>query len=132
VLHVLLVFIGGGLGSVLRHALSAPVQAAYGKGDPSRFPLGTLVVNVIGCLLIGLLAAWCGRREPARLLVLVGVLGGFTTFSTFGLEAVRLLSLGHLGKAAVYVLATNAAALAAVWIGYGDAATASLPAIGAD
>ena len=130
--QLLLVFVGGGLGSLLRHAVSASAQAAYSRGDPGRFPVGTLLVNVVGCLLIGALASWCGRREPMRLLVLVGLLGGFTTFSSFGLEAVRLIGLGHPGKAIGYIAATNAAGLAAVWIMWGERVSEDLPLIGAD
>lgn len=130
--HLLLVFVGGGLGSLLRHAVSASAQELYARGDPARFPVGTLLVNVIGCLLIGALASWCGKREPMRLLVLVGLLGGFTTFSSFGLEAIRLISLGHPGKAVGYIAVTNLAGLAAVWMVWGGRAVENLPAIGVD
>lgn len=131
-LLLLLVFVGGGVGSLLRHGVSVWVAPAAGLADPARFPVETLLVNVAGCLLIGLLAAWCGRREPFRLLVLVGMLGGFTTFSSFGLEAIRLFSLGHPLKALGYIAATNAAGLVAVWIAWGERSTTTLASIGLD
>lgn len=116
--HWLLVIAGGGLGAALRHAVGGGIEALRGPQDPARFPIGTLAANVLGCLAIGLVAAWAARREPARLFVVVGLLGGFTTFSSFAYETVRLVAAGHAGKAALYVLATNAAALAACGIVY--------------
>lgn len=87
----ILVFIGGGLGSLLRFELGGFVQSRIG----SAFPWGTLSVNALGCLAIGVLATWFDERaeggHDARLLLIAGVLGGFTTFSTFGLETYRLL-----------------------------------------
>lgn len=113
-----LVFVGGGVGSLLRHVISMAVQNWHGGGDPSRFPLGTLFVNVVGCVLIGFAAGWCAQREPARAVVVVGMLGGFTTFSSFGLDTIRLLSEGHPYKAVLYVSLTIAAGLLAVWLTY--------------
>jgi len=90
----LILFVGGGLGAVLRFALAGWVEAR----TASPFPWGTLVVNGAGCLLIGLLASWAdvrGALPPgARLFLIAGMLGGFTTFSTFGLETWRLLEQG--------------------------------------
>lgn len=111
-----LIFLGGGLGSVFRHALASGVMHWTGRTDPGHFPLGTLLVNVVGCLLIGVAAAWIDGREPVRSLVIVGILGGFTTYSSFGLDTVRLLEAGEVGKAVEYVLITTAAGLLAVWI----------------
>lgn len=113
-----LVFLGGGVGSLLRHAISMAAQNWHGRGDPSRFPLGTLSVNVIGCVLIGYAAGWCAQREPMRALLIVGVLGGFTTFSSFGLDTIRLLAEGRPFKAVLYVCLTTAAGLLAVWLTY--------------
>jgi CrcB protein len=110
------VMAGGAVGTGLRYGLglALPPQGAAG------FPVGTLVANLLGCLAIGLCATSLlaeGAVPPhVRLGVLVGVLGGFTTFSSFGLETMRMVSTGHLGAAAVYVLLSNAGGLAAVWV----------------
>jgi len=117
-LQLALVFLGGGLGSLLRHGVALGVDAAHGQHDPERFPLATLLVNVIGCVLIGAASGWFGRREPLRLLLMVGLLGGFTTFSSFGLDTVRLFNAGQPAKAVWYVVLTNAAGLLGVWIAY--------------
>lgn len=97
---LILIFIGAGLGGVLRYAVSGWVHVLAGES----FPTGTLVVNLIGCFGIGFLgAALSGPlivREEYRIAILVGLLGGFTTFSTFGLETQRLLEEGSLALAA--------------------------------
>lgn len=112
------VFVGAGVGGVARYLLSAWLQGVA-RG---AFPVGTLVVNVTGCLLIGLLAAGAlsggaMSREDVRLGLVVGVLGGYTTMSSFGLETVRLMGEGRAGAALAYVLLTNGLGLAAVWAG---------------
>jgi CrcB protein len=107
---LLLVFLGGGFGSVLRYGVGAASVALFGAG----FPWGTLAVNAAGGLAIGLLAAHLERGHgllglgPAetRLLLMAGVLGGFTTFSAFSLETVALWERGAPGLAALYVLAS--------------------------
>jgi CrcB protein len=115
---LVLIFMGSGLGGVLRYGLSGWVQR-LGNGT---FPLGTLAVNVAGCLAIGFLsAAFSGRlwiREEFRIALIIGVLGGFTTFSAFGIETFAFLNDGQLARAAVNVLVSVAAGLSAVWIGY--------------
>ncbi|HEX8385606.1 MAG TPA: fluoride efflux transporter CrcB [Rubricoccaceae bacterium] len=98
---ILLVALGGALGAAARYA------AALALGRPtlvSGLPLGTLVVNLAGCLLVGLVVPFVTRpgAEPARLLVVVGVLGGFTTLSAFSLESVELLRAGKAGAAVLY------------------------------
>jgi CrcB protein len=89
--HVLLVGLGGFAGSALRYVVSQQVQRWSGRED---LPLGTLVVNVVGCLVIGVLAQLAESRgaftAEARLFVVVGFLGGFTTYSSFGNETVDL------------------------------------------
>lgn len=90
-LDVLLIALGGGLGAVLRYLVTLLV---YGKHTPA-FPYGTLVVNLLGCLGIGLLAGYFHKHpEPMYLkfFAITGILGGFTTFSTFSLETFNLLA----------------------------------------
>jgi len=117
VLRISLIFLAGGCGCVLRYGLAGWVQGLTG----GRFPVGTLTVNVVGCLLIGLLAvAFTGPmpiREEYRLAILVGLLGGFTTYSTFGYETISLSNSGQFGLAALNLLLSNALGLAAVWAG---------------
>jgi CrcB protein len=112
-----LIFLGAGSGGLLRHWIGGAVQNWWGPA----FPIGTLIVNVSGCLAMGFLAAlWTGPgavREELRLAVLVGVLGGYTTFSSFGRETLTLMNDGHWGRAGVYILASVIVSLAAVWIG---------------
>jgi fluoride exporter len=115
---VLLVFVGAGSGGVLRYALSAALLTL-----PTRsLPLGTLLVNVSGCFLAGLLPSfWVSLRQPRaddlHALVLVGFLGGYTTFSAFGRETLDLAREAPWSRAAAYVLASLALCLAAVWLG---------------
>jgi CrcB protein len=113
-----LIALGGSAGAVLRYA-----AAGWGQrlGD-GVFPLGTLIVNVSGCLFIGFLAtAFSGPqlvREEWRIAVLVGFLGGYTTFSTFGYETHALLLDAQWRDALANVLASNGLGLAAVWLGH--------------
>lgn len=113
-LHLLLVAFGGATGSVLRYLVGIWSLRQFGPA----FPWGTLIVNVIGSLLIGLLAEFVARRLNAsaevRLLLVTGFLGGFTTFSAFSLDALVLMERGATTTAAVYVLASVAVSLAAV------------------
>lgn len=114
----LLVFFAGGAGSLARYLCSGFAQRIGGSG----FPWGTLAVNVIGCLAIGVLAAMAGGKlhlDPRyRVPIFVGFLGGFTTFSSFGLETFHLLQHGRVGPAIANVAASLLAGLAAVWIGF--------------
>lgn len=113
-LHLLLVAFGGATGSVLRYLVGIWSLRQFGPA----FPWGTLIVNVVGSLLIGLLAEFVARRLNAsaevRLLLVTGFLGGFTTFSAFSLDALVLMERGATTTAAVYVLASVAVSLAAV------------------
>jgi fluoride exporter len=118
----LLIFLGSGLGGVLRYALGGAIQ----RWHNGPFPLGTLAVNVLGCFAIGLLAGlfaggWPVRDEH-RLALTVGLLGGFTTFSAFGLETHALIRDGHAPHAALNVALHIAAGLAAVYLGHRAAA----------
>jgi CrcB protein len=86
------------------------------------FPWGTLVINVAGCAAIGALAAFTDRGGllpvPWRMALQIGVLGGFTTDSTFGLQTFRLVSAGDMGRVAAYFGLTSAGGFAAVWFAY--------------
>lgn len=114
-MQVLLVAAGGAVGAVARYGLGLGAARLFGLA----FPWGTLIVNVIGCLAMGLLAARLGpEQESARLVLAVGFLGGFTTFSAFSLETVRLMQ-HQPGWAAAYVLASVALCLGACWAGLG-------------
>jgi fluoride exporter len=119
---VVLVFLGGGIGSVLRYAVG--VEAARRLGAPTLaggWPWGTFAVNLVGCIAIGL----CYRLLPlpadgpadVRLLVMTGVLGGFTTFSAFSLEVAQLAMRGDARGAALYVAASVGCCLAGVALG---------------
>lgn len=117
----LLVALGGALGSWLRFCVGRAWALAIGPARAAAFPWGTLSVNVAGSLAMGLLTGWLARSGPqsetTRLLLAVGVLGGFTTFSSFGLEIVSLIQRGHLGPALAYLSASLGAGLAGVWLG---------------
>jgi len=109
---------GGALGSVLRY-----LAAGWGQRlTPGVFPLGTLLVNLTGCLAIGYLGTlFAGPalvREEYRLALLVGFLGGFTTFSTFGYESYSLLTDREWGLAGGNLILSNVLGLAAVWLGH--------------
>ncbi len=116
-LKPLLIFCGAGVGGLLRYWLGGVVQHWWGPD----FPMGTLVINVTGCLVMGLLATlWYGPvmvREEVRDAVLIGVLGGYTTFSSFGRETLALVHDGQWGRAGVYVLGSVVLSLLGVWLG---------------
>lgn len=109
---------GGGVGAIARYALAGLVHRAF----DTSFPLGTLVVNALGCLAIGVLGAMFAAphlvREETRLLLMVGLLGGFTTFSSFGLETFEAINEGNLGRAGLNIALSVIVCLAAVWVGY--------------
>ena len=108
--------LGGFLGSIARYGASV----ALGTLAPGRFPWATFAVNCIGCLLIGLLAGAFSRAtvpESVRLFLITGLLGGFTTFSAFGLESVALLRRGEVSYALLYILGSVLVGVAAVWLG---------------
>ena len=115
-----IVFIGlaGLLGTLGRYALSGFVARRFGE----TFPTGTLVVNVVGCFLGGLLFYLMQERflvsQTIRTVVMIGFLGGFTTFSSFGLQTFTLLRDGELGLATLNVIASNIIGLLTVWAGY--------------
>ena len=114
---LLLIAAGGGAGALLRYLVAGWGQ----KLTPGVFPLGTLLVNLTGCLAIGFLATvFTGPllvREEYRVAILVGLLGGFTTFSTFGYETLSLVEDREWGPAALNVLLSNGLGLLAVLVG---------------
>lgn len=112
--QVLLVALGGAVGSVARYGVGVAAARLFGVG----YPWGTLIVNVLGGLAMGALVVRVGpEHEGLRLLLGVGVLGGFTTFSTFSLEALRLMDLGP-APAALYMAASLVLSVGACWLGF--------------
>jgi CrcB protein len=113
---ILLVAIGGAMGSIARYACGA---LALHYAVTWKFPVGTFAVNVLGCLIAGLLIGLAENHDflsgQARLLVFTGFLGGFTTFSAFGIETVSLIQKGEASVAAAYVLSSVFCGLAALW-----------------
>jgi CrcB protein len=110
---------GGALGAAARHALNTAVQLRWGA---SGFPLGILVVNVVGCLAIEVVAGLVASArvqvgDTARMFLFVGVLGGFTTFSSYGLDTFALARGGQPGLALFNAVGHVAAGLLAVWAG---------------
>lgn len=104
---------GGAIGSVFRFWMSTLVQNILGKD----IPYGTLSVNLLGSIFIGLLSVILQDRPEWRLLLIVGLLGGFTTFSAFSLETVQLLQNGQAGKALLNVLLSVSLCLLGCWLG---------------
>lgn len=118
---LLYIALGGAAGALARYGLGGWVQDRAGFG----FPWGTLVVNVLGCLLIGFAMRYLEavRLAPeVRALTAVGILGAFTTFSTFSYETVALIEDGAWGRAAGYALGSLILGIAAVWVGMSTSA----------
>lgn len=112
--QILFVALGGAFGSVARYGAGVAMARLLGLA----FPWGTLTVNILGALAIGVLTARIDpSHEDLRLLLGVGVLGGFTTFSTFSLEAVRMVQQHQSGAAVLYVGASLILGLGACWLG---------------
>lgn len=113
-----LIAAGGALGSLMRYALQGWVQRLTG----SMFPLGTLAVNITSCLAVGLLAGMFASpqliREEYRIGITVGVLGGYSTFSTFGLESFNLANEGDSRLALLNMVMSCVLGFVAVWFGY--------------
>ncbi len=111
------VAVGGALGALVRYGIGIAVPH-----PPGALPVATFLINVVGCLLIGVvvvaLTEWGTAEHPlARPFLTTGVLGGFTTFSTFAVEVTELLDAGRPGVAAGYLVGTPVAAVTATWVG---------------
>jgi fluoride exporter len=111
------VFLGAGIGGALRHGVNLAALRLLGPG----FPHGTLTVNIVGSLIMGLLAGWFAHRaDPGmtwRLFLTTGILGGFTTFSAFSLDAALLLERGQVVLAALYALSSPVLAISGLFAG---------------
>jgi CrcB protein len=118
-MRFLLVGFGGAIGSMARYGVGL---AATRLAPGAAWPLGTLTVNVVGGLLMGLLVGWLAQRgglgqENVRVLAGVGILGGFTTFSAFSLETALMIERRQFGLAAAYVAMSVVVAIAALMVG---------------
>jgi CrcB protein len=117
----LLVFLGAGIGGALRHGVNVGCARVCG----TAFPWGTLMVNVLGSVIMGALAGWLAFKageawsQPLRLFLTTGILGGFTTFSAFSLDAVLIWERGQSGLAATYVAASVLLSIAGLVAGLG-------------
>lgn len=115
--NILLIGLGGAIGSVLRYLCSIAISKYFS----SAFPWPTLAVNVLGCFLIGIFLALFGREHEnqvdMRMLFMTGFCGGYTTFSAFALENLQLLQQGQLNLSVIYMIASIVLGLLAVWVG---------------
>jgi fluoride exporter len=113
----LVVFLGGGIGAALRHGVNLAVARMLG----TAFPYGTLLINISGSFIMGLVAAYFAFKGDAtqhwRLFLTTGILGGYTTFSAFSLDAALLYERGEVGLAALYVIASVALSIAGLFAG---------------
>jgi CrcB protein len=112
-----IVFLGGGIGAALRHGINLGAARFLGMG----FPFGTLIVNVTGSLIMGLIAGYFAFKGDTsqnwRLFLTTGILGGYTTFSAFSLDAALLYERGEVSLAAIYVLASVVLSIAGLFAG---------------
>ncbi|ETR77043.1 camphor resistance protein CrcB [Afipia sp. P52-10] len=116
-MNYLLVFLGGGIGSMLRHMVNVLCARAFGIG----FPFGTLTVNITGSIVMGLFAGYFAFKGDAaqswRLFLMTGILGGYTTFSAFSLDTMLLYERGELGLALGYVAVSVAVSVLGLFAG---------------
>ena len=115
---LLLIGFAGFVGTLSRYWMSGVIAKRYGE----TFPMGTLVVNLLGCFLVGLLFYLLEERflvnQAVRSAILIGFLGGYTTFSSFGLQSFTLMQDGEFGLAVLNITASNVTGLLLVWAGY--------------
>lgn len=115
-----IVFLGAGMGGVLRHLMNMLGMRVFGLGG---FPFTTMIVNVTGCFLMGVATGWFASRfgegwpQGVRLLLTTGMLGGYTTFSTFSLEFAVLVERGDIGHAVLYAGGSLVLTLTAIFAG---------------
>jgi fluoride exporter len=116
-LAFVLIFVGGGFGSMLRHAVNLASAALFGV----NFPYGTILVNIAGSFAMGLIAGWFALRgqggQMMSLFLTTGILGGFTTFSAFSLDAALLWERGQAATAVLYVVGSVIVAIISVFVG---------------
>ena len=117
--NILIVGLGGFIGSAMRYLLNTGIYRLF---DYPTFPIGILIVNVLGCLSIGFLSGLAESRElftsELRLFIFIGFLGGFTTFSSFGYDTFGLVRDSQLGMAFLNVILHMIIGLGAVWVGF--------------
>jgi len=116
-MNYLLVFVGGGLGASLRHTVNIACARCIG----TAFPYGTFIINITGSIVMGLIAGYFAFKGEAsqhwRLFLMTGILGGYTTFSAFSLDAALLYERGQLGLALFYVLGSVGFSIAGLFAG---------------
>ena len=117
-MNTLLIFIGAGMGGICRYWISNGMYFLFGRA----FPYGTLAVNISGCFLMGFLFVviidrWIGLEAPLRSLVLIGLLGGYTTFSSFSIETIILFESGALLSAFLNIFLSVTLCIVATWLG---------------
>jgi CrcB protein len=116
--NTIFIAVAGLIGTLLRYWLSGAVARQYGE----TFPWGTMAVNLIGCLITGAVFFLTEERflmsPTIRTVILIGLLGGFTTFSAYGLQTFALLREGQFGLATLNVVTSNILGLLMVWVGY--------------
>jgi CrcB protein len=113
----LIVFLGGGVGAAMRHGINIAIARVLG----TAFPYATLLINISGSFIMGLIVAYLAFKGDAsqhwRLFLTTGILGGYTTFSAFSLDAALLYERGEIGMAALYVVASVAISIAGLFAG---------------
>jgi CrcB protein len=117
IMNYLLVFIGGGLGSTLRYWVNVLCGRLFG----TDFPYGIMLINITGSTVMGLIAGYLAFKgeasQPWRIFIMTGILGGYTTFSAFSLDAALLYERGEVGLAALYVIGSVALAIVGLFAG---------------